>query len=67
MSEFFSNPLFFIVLFAVICVVLCLALAVYVRAVLRKKHEAIGGPFDFDLFKNREIQRRGVHDKTKWD
>ncbi len=67
MSEFFSNPLFFIILFAIICVVLCLALAVYVRAVLRSKHEAIGRSFDFDLFKNREIQRRGVHDKTKWD
>lgn len=55
-------------LFVAVIVIVAVALGIgLVRATRKDKRQSMPGRFDFDSFKTRELNNRGVHDKTKWD
>ncbi len=48
-------------------IVLLLLVALCVRRGRRRGGTGMPGQFDFDRFKSRELGKRGLHDKTKWN
>ncbi|MFU2210082.1 hypothetical protein K9F62_09400 [Desulfovibrio sp. JY] len=56
-----------ILVFALLFLILSICLWFFIRQSVRKRHDIIApGKFDFDAFKAREINRRGIHDRTRF-
>ena len=49
------------IVISVACLTWCL-----LRGALQSRGDVMPQDFDFDAYKTREINQRGVYDKTKW-
>jgi hypothetical protein len=54
------------IIIAVVFVGLAVLVALYVARARESKDIRISGRFDFADFKDRELSKRGVFDRTKW-
>lgn len=51
---------------AAVFVVVAVVIGIYVAKVKTRKDIRMSGGFDFADFKDRELSKRGVHDRTEW-